>query len=163
MILSNLAKRRITSILIVTLLAVLALAVTGCEDLGFPPSEPPEETPEVEALPPTTITTADRAILAVHEHLVTLAEGYKAKVYLADFYATSDEWSAKSELFRDGTSVWYVVVNITGMEVWEKKPYWQQACWLVFPDGKVVPSNRSQANALRIEADMQELSLPPES
>lgn len=162
MTLSNF-KKHIKPVLIIALLAVLALAVTGCEDFGFPPIESTEETPEVEVLPPTTITTEDRAILAVHQHLLTLAESHQAKIYLADFYATNGEWSANSELFKDGTSVWYVVVNMGRMEVREDKPHWEQACWLVFRDGKVVPSRRSQANALIIEADLQGLSVQPES
>ncbi len=158
MTLSNF-KRHIKPVLIITLLAVLALAVTGCEEFGFPPVEPAEETEEVEVLPPTTITTEDRAILAVHEHLFTLAESHQAKIYLADFYATCDAWNADSELFKDGTTVWYVVVSMRRMEVREDRPHWEQACWLVFRDGRVVPSRRSQANALIIEADLQELSL----
>jgi hypothetical protein len=44
---------------------------------------------------------------------------------------------------------------------WQEKPYWQQAGWFVYQDGRVIPSNRLQANALRIESDIQELSLPP--
>ena len=162
MTLSNF-KRHIKPVLIITLLAVLALAVTGCEDLGFPSVEPAVETSEVESPSPTTISTADRAILAVHEHLLTLAESYQAKVYLADFYVACDGWSANSEVLKDGTSAWYVVVNMTSMEMKEERPHWQQAYWLVLQDGKVMPSNRSQANALRIEADLQELSLQPES
>jgi hypothetical protein len=50
---------------------------------------------------------------------------------------------------------------MTSTEVWEERPYWQQAGWLVFQDGKVMSSNRLKANALRIEADLQELSLQP--
>lgn len=162
MALSNLNKRYIRPILVITLLAVLVLAFTGCEDFGIPTSPPPEteETTEVETTP-AAITTDDRAILAVHEHLLDQAESYQAKVYLADFYTTSDKWSAESELLKDGASVWYVIVDMTDIEVWEGRPYWQQASWLVFQDGKVIPANRLQANALRIEADLQELSLPP--
>jgi len=165
MTLTDLSKRYIKPILIISLLAVLALAVIGCEDFGFPPPEPPEpeKKAEEQAPPPTTttITTEDRAILVVYEHLLSQAEGHKAKIYLAEFYATCDNWSAESELFKDGTSVWYVVVDMTSIEAWEDRPYWQQAGWLVFRDGKVMPSNRLKANALRIEADLQELSLQP--
>jgi len=163
MIFSDLAKRYLSPILIISLLAGLALTVTGCEEFGFSPTEPsePEEKTEEQALLPTTITTDDRAILAVYEHLLSQAEGYQAKDYLADFYVTCDKWSAKSELFKDGTSVWYVVVDMTSTEVWEERAYWQQAGWFVFQDGKVMPSNRLKANALRIEADLQELSLQP--
>jgi hypothetical protein len=31
----------------------------------------------------------------------------------------------------------------------------------VYKDGRVIPSNRLEANALRIEADLQELSFQP--
>ena len=163
MTLTNWNKRYIKPILII-LLAVLVLTVTGCEDFEqwspTPPPEPEEKTEVVEA-PPIAIRTADRATLAVYEHLLTQAESYQAKAYLADLYTVSDNWSAESEIFKDGTSVWYVVVDMTSTEVWEERPYWQQASWLVFQDGKVMPSNRLKANALRIGADLQELSLQP--
>ena len=148
--------------LIITLLLILLLAATGCEDFGtFPPPEPPEEKPEEKIAHPTFINSEDRATLAVYEYLLSLAVSHEAKTYLAEFSAASDNWSAKSELFKDGTSIWYVQVDMTGVAVWGEKPYWQQAGWFVYRDGKVIPSNRLQANALRIEADLQELSLQP--
>ena len=163
MVLSNLNKRFISSILIITLLVVLAGTVTGCEYLGeWSPSPPPEEENTEVEVPPVVVKTEERAILVVYEHLLSKAESYEAKVYLADFYATSDKWSAKSELFKDGTVIWHVVVDMTDVEVWQERPYWQQASWFVLPDGKVIPSNRFQANALRVEADLQELSPPPQ-
>ena len=91
--------------------------------------------------------------MAVYEHLLSQAEEYQAKNYLASFYTTCDNWTAKSEFFKDGTCVWYVVVDMAGIEAWKERAYWQQAGWLVFQDGKVIPSNRLKANALRIEAD----------
>jgi hypothetical protein len=161
MTLTNFSKKYIKPLLIITLLAVLVLTATGCEELGFPPIEPAEETAveEEETPPPITITTEDRAILAVREHLLSQAESYQAKLYLADFYAISNEWSAESEFLKDGTSVWYVVAKITASETPEERPHWHQAHWLVFQDGKVMASHRFQANALRIEADLQELSV----
>lgn len=157
-------KRYLKPVLIITLLAILALTVTGCEDFGqFPPPEPPEEKPGPEkVVTPTAIGTEDRATLAVYEHLLSQAESHEAKLYLAEFYTVSDNWNAESELFKDGTSIWYVLVDMTEVEKWEWTPYWQQAGWFIFKDGKVMPSNRLQANALRIEADLQELSLQPE-
>jgi len=154
---SNLKRRHIIPILIVTMLAGLALAVTGCDDFGFGTPLESETTTEGEV-----ITTEDVAILAVNEHLLNQAESYQAKVYLADFYATCDQWSAGAVLLGDGSKVWYVTVDMTDIEVWEARAYWQQACWLAFQDGKVIPSNRFQANALRIEADLAELNLQPQ-
>ena len=151
--------RYLKSIFIISLLVILLLTVAGCEDFGtFPAPEPPEEKPK-EVTTTTFINSEDRAILAVYEHLLSLAESHEAKSYLAEFSAASDNWSAKSELFKDGTSIWYVLVNMSGVEAWQEKPYWQQASWFVYQNGKVIPSNRLQANALRIEADLQELSL----
>ncbi len=146
-------------ILIITLLAVLAGVVTGC-DVQFPSTNFTLEKP-AKVAPPTVISTKDRAVLAVYEHLLSQAKGHKAKLYLAEFYAACDNWSAESELFKDGSSVWYVVVDMTSNKAWKWKPYWQQASWFVFKNGKVIPCNRIQANALRIEADLEELSLPP--
>lgn len=159
---TNWKRKYLKLVLIIALITVLVLTVTGCEDFGqFSPPEPTEEKPE-EVVPPTVISTADRAILAVYEHLLSQAESYEAKKYLAEFSAASDNWSAESELYKDGTSIWYVVVDMTDVEEWEERLYWQQASWFVYQDGKVIPSNRLQANALRIEADLQELSLQPE-
>lgn len=145
--------------LIITLLAILLLTVAGCEE--FAQFAPAPAAPE-EVVAPTTIRTEDSAILAVYEHLLNQAEGHEAKVYLADFYTVCDNWSAETELFKDGTSIWYVLLDMTETEKWEWRPHWQQASWFVFQDGKVIPSNRLEANALRIEADLQELSIQPE-
>jgi len=149
------------SVLVISLTAMLLLAASGCEDFGQFPA-PQEEKPQEEA-PSTFITSEDRAILAVYEHLLSLAKSHQAKTYLAEFSAASDNWSAKSELFKDGTNVWYVVVDMSGASEWQERPYWQQAGWFVYRDGRVIPSNRLQANALRIEADLQELSLQAEA
>ena len=162
MALTSLNKRHIKLVLAITLLVVLAGTVIGCGDFEQWSPPPPPEEKTVEEVPPVAIKTEDRAILAVYEHLLSQAESYQAKVYLADFYATCDNWSAESELLKDGARIWYIVVDMTGIEAWEERPYWQQAGWFVLQDGKVVPSNRLQANALRIEADLQELSSKPE-
>ena len=162
MTLTNLNKRYLKPILIISLLAMLILTVTGCEELGFPPPQSPgQEEKTGEQVPPPTITTEDRAILVVYEHLLSQAESYQAKAYLADFYAAANEWSASPELFQDGTSVWIVVVDMTGVGIWKGGTYWKQASWFVLHNGKVIPSNHLQANALRIEAALQELSLQP--
>ena len=159
---TNRKRGYLKSVLVIALLVVLVLAMVGCEDFGtFPAPTPTEEKPE-EAAPTKFITSEDRAILAVYEHLLSIATSHEAKEYLAEFSAVSDNWSAKSELFKDGSSIWYVVVDMSGVEAWEERPYWQQAGWFVYRDGKVIPSNRLQTNALRIEADLQELSLPPQ-
>jgi len=167
MSLSKTTKGDIRLILVsIALLAGLILAGASCEGFDqWAPTSPPEEEAEVETPPPpiTAITTEDRAILAVYEHLLGKAESYQAKEYLADFYTTCDNWMAKSELLKDGTNLWYVTVDMTEVAVWKEKPYWQQASWLVRKDGRVIPSHRFKANALRIEAGLQELSLQPES
>ncbi len=163
MILSKLNNRYLRSLLIVTMLAIMASAVTACQD--FEQQAPPEtgeetaENTEVKA-PRLTVRTEESAILAVYQHLLGQAESHKAKGYLADFYTISDNWSAAQELFKDGTSLWHVTLDMTEVKVWRERPYWQQASWFVLRESKVIPSNRFQANALRIEADLQELSLP---
>ncbi|MFC1971677.1 hypothetical protein ACFLV0_07155 [Chloroflexota bacterium] len=153
-------NRFIKSILIMALLTILLGTFTACEAIGYPP---PSSTPQEQAAPekaksPTAISTKDAALLSVYQSLLDQAESYEAKIYLADFYATCDNWSAVSEFFKDGSDTWYVVVDMTGNDTWKFRPYWQQASWFVFKDGKVIPSNRFQANALRIEADLQALS-----
>jgi hypothetical protein len=158
---TNWKKNLIKPVLIMALLASLIGTVTACEDMGFPPPSTPapeEEPPPKEVTTPTAIMTKDAAMLAVYQRLLSQAESYEAKMYLADFYANCDNWSAESEFFKDGSGTWYVIVDMTENETWELRPYWQQASWFVFRDGKVVPSNRFQANALRIEADLQALS-----
>jgi hypothetical protein len=149
-------------ILVITVLALLGWAVIGCQDFGQAPAlptEPAEETTQQEP-PPTVIKNEDRAIMAVYEYLLNKAESSQAKRYLADFYSISDNWSATSELSQDGTRTWYIVVDMTDVEAWEERSYWQQASWFILQNGEVKPSIRFQANAVRIEADLQELSLP---
>jgi hypothetical protein len=161
---TNWKKRYLKPVLTIALLAVMVLTITGCEDYfnQFSPPAAPEEKPETEKVASSTvISSEDKAILAVYKHLLSQAESSEAKVYLAEFYTACDNWSAESELFKDGSSVWLVLVDMTEVEAWEWRPYWQQASWFVFPNGEVMPSNRIQANALRIEADLQELSPQP--
>jgi len=159
MTLFKLSARYIASALVITSLAMFAGLAAACE-VQFPSANLTLPKPATVASP-TVISTGDRAILAVYEHLLGQAKGYKAKLYLAEFYGVCDNWTAESELFKDGSSVWYVVADKTANKAWQWKPYWQQASWFVFKDGRVIPCNRVQANALRIEADLDELSLPP--
>ena len=160
----HLNKRCTKYVLIFAMLVTILWPATGCEDFSqFPPPTPPTETPAPEkAAPPTAISTADRAILAVYEHLLSQAGSHEAKKYLAEFYTVSDNWSAEKERFKDGSSIWYVLIDMTESEQWEWTPHWQQASWFILQNGDVTPSSRLQANALRIEADLQELSIKPE-
>lgn len=156
-----LSKSYIKPVIIITLIAMLAWAIMGCEGFDWSGSsstqKPTEETQTTTAS--AVIKSDDRAILAVYEHLLSQAEGYEAKLYLARFYEVCDKWSATTELFRDGTSAWHVVLDMTSESVWTERSYWMRASWFVFQDGEVIPSQRLQANALKIEADLQELSL----
>ncbi len=146
--------------MVIIMLIAVAFGSAGCQDYTFPTPEQPSQEPEKPAST-TFINSEDRATLAVYEHLLSLAQSHEAKAYLAEFSAASDNWSANSELFKDGTNIWYVKVDMSGVKNWKEKPYWQQASWFVYQDGRVIPSNRLQANALRIEADLQELSSVP--
>ena len=114
-------------ILTSALLVLTMLMTTGCQDFGaFPPPELPEDKPE-ETAPTTFISSEDRAVLAVYEHLLNQAESYEAKTYLAEFSATSDNWTAISELYKDGSNIWYVSVDMSGVTGWTEKSYWKQA------------------------------------
>ena len=158
----KLGKNHIKLVLVIALLAVMLGSVTSCEDYGFAPPSAPE--PKTETAAATiVINTKDRAMLAVYQRLLEQAETYQAKLYLADFYTTSDNWSAEGEYFKDGSGVWYILVDKSTVEAWKELSHWQQASWYVFKDGKVIPSNLLNANALRIEADLQQLSLKSES
>ena len=159
----NQNKGYIKLTLVIVLLVTLLGTVTGCEEFGIvPPSTAPAQPKPVPAASSTVISTKDKAILAVHEHLLSQAESYEAKIYLAEFYTTCDNWSAESAIFKDGSGTWSVLVDMTNVKAWQWRPYWQQASWFVFKDGQVMPSNRLEANALRIEADLQKLSPKPE-
>ena len=153
-------RRHYASLTVIIMLLAAVITASGCEGLTFPTPEEPSTEPEKPAST-TFINSGDRATLAVYEHLLSLAVSHEAKDYLAGFSAASDNWSAESELFQDGSSVWYVTVDMSGVGNWQEELYWQQAGWFVYQDGRVIPSNRLQANALRIESDLQELSLPP--
>jgi len=149
--------------LIIALIVVLLGTFTACQDMGYPSPTTPQPQPTPAPVTGTTIiSTRDTALLAVYKRLLGQAESYEAKTYLADFYTACDNWSAESEFFKDGSGTWYVTIDMTGSKDWKWKPHWQQASWLVYRDGKVIPSTRFQANALRIEADLQALSPGPE-
>ena len=164
MTLSIFNNRVVSIVLITTLLVVLAGTATGCAELEqwTTPPKAEEEKPATEAPARLVVKSEDRVIILIYEHLLSLAESHTAKSYLATFYATCDNWTAESELLRDGTTIWHAVVDMTDVEEWTERPHWQLASWFVFQDGKVIPSNRFAANALRIEADLQELSTQPE-
>jgi hypothetical protein len=151
----------IKTVLVFIMIATLLVVVLGCEDMGFSPSGTDEDSTETETTTETknpTVNTKDAAILAVYRHLLEQAGSYDAKIYLSDFYANCDNWEAQSEYFKDGSDTWHIVVDMTDILNWDLNTYWQQASWFVFKDGEVIPSNLFQANALRIEADLQSLS-----
>jgi hypothetical protein len=96
--------------------------------------------------------------MAVQEYLLSKAISARAKAYLTELYASGGKWSARSELLKDGTRTWNVMLETEGKPEDKIKPQWRAACWTVFDDGKVLPSPKYDASALRIEADLQELS-----
>ena len=153
-------KYSVRLLIFITLLAALLGTVVACEDLGLTPSGDTEETEEPEPNTqsgPVTVNTKDTAELAVYRHLLELAGSPDAKTYLSDFYESCDNWYAESEYFKDGSQVWHVVVDMTEETSWNLAPYWRQASWFILKNGEVIPSNLFQANALRIEADLQAL------
>jgi hypothetical protein len=153
-------KKIITSVLILSLLAMILLTSTACEELGLSGSTTEATTTTND---PSVISTTDEAELAVYRHLLEQADSPEAKVYLADFYTSCYHWNVQSEYFKDGSGVWLVAVDMTAESDWNLNPYWQRAGWFVYQDGNVIPSNLFQVNALRIEADLQELSPEPEA
>ena len=72
-------RKIITSVLILSLLTVMLLTVTACED--FLSGGNTEETTEVND--PSDISTAEEAELAVYRHLLEQADSPEAKLYLA--------------------------------------------------------------------------------
>ena len=152
---TSLKKNIITSVLILSLLTVMLLAVTSCEEFGLSGGTTEETT---ETNDPSTISTTEEAELAVYRHLLEQADSPEAKVYLADFYTSAYNWNVQSEYFKDGSGIWLVEVDMTAESNWDLNPYWQRAGWFVYQDGKVIPSNLFKSNALRIEADLQEIS-----
>lgn len=157
-------RSAILSILIIALMLTGIVSLTSCEDFGLTSSGETEETNEPDSggeTHPTIVNTEDAALLAVYRHLLDRAESHDAKSYLSDFYTACDNWDAESEYFKDGSDVWHVFVDMTGESSWDLAPYWRQASWFILPDGEVIPSNLFEANALRIEADLQALSPVP--
>jgi hypothetical protein len=160
---AELKKRLAGTAFIIILLAAIMVTATGCEALGYPPpsNTPTEQAAEPEASKPLAVSQSkDSTILAVYQHLLGQAGSYEAKIYLSDFYATCDNWSATSEYFKDGSGTWLVAVDesTSDNDSWTHPPHWRQAGWFIFKDGAVIPANLYNANALRIEADLQALS-----
>ena len=150
------------SILVVSLLIAMLLSITACQDLVSSGDSEEEETDTV-STSDNIVSTADEAKLAVYQRLLERADSYDAKIYLSDFYTYCHNWSVQSEYFKDGSDIWLVEVDMTGESNWEHETYWQRAAWFVYRDGKVIPSHLFQVNALRIEADLQLLSIEPET
>lgn len=150
------------SILVVSVLIVMLLSITACQDLGLS-GDNTEETPDTAATAANTVNTASEAKLAVYQRLLEQAESYDAKLYLSDFYTYCHNWSVQSEYFKDGSDIWLVAVDMTGEANWSHNSYWQRAGWFVYQDGKVIPANLFQVNALRIEADLLSLSSSQET
>jgi len=154
---ANLLTYSMRLILLIALLVTLLGIIVACEDLGLSPSENSEpESDEGTGL--TIVNTKDAAILTVYRHLLAKAGSADAKTYLSDFYTACDNWDTEAEYFKDGSDVWHVTVDMTGELSWNLRSYWQQASWFILDNGEVIPSNLFEANALRIEADLQELS-----
>jgi hypothetical protein len=153
-------SKLIISFLIVSVLTVMLLLITSCQDLGLS-GDNTEETTATGSTGDTIITSVNEAKTAVYQHLLAQAESYDAKIYLADFYTYCTNWNVQSEYFKDGSDIWFVEVDMTGESNWDHNPYWQHAAWFVYRDGEVIPSNLFQVNALRIEADLQSLSTSP--
>ncbi len=152
-------KKILASILVLSLLITLVFTATACESLGLnSTTDEPTDTEET-----GVITSGDEAELAVYQRLLAQAESPEAKLYLSDFYTNSYNWSVQSEYFRDGSATWLVSVDMTEETEWDHEPYWQRAGWFVLKDGSVIPANLYQLNALRIEADLQSLSIAPET
>ncbi|MFH1651770.1 MAG: hypothetical protein ABID87_06715 [Chloroflexota bacterium] len=148
--------------LIPVLAGLVLLSLSACEDFQqFPAPAPAPEAPAPAPKPPekAAVNSADQAELAVYEHLLALAGSSAAKLYLADFYAASDNWNVALVRFTDGSTVWNVMVDMTAVSPWDYPEIWRQASWLVYRDGRIVPSREQEGNALRIEAELQELSL----
>ena len=148
--------------IVIALIAAIVLSVVSCEDMGFPSTTPSNtdtgSSQSSNTDSGTVVSYKDAAILAVYQHLLAQAGSPEAKTYLADFYTACDNWTATLELITDGTSIWHVAIDMTDAKNWQENPHWQQASWFILQDGKVIPSTRFEANALRIEADIQALS-----
>ena len=140
-------------IFLLMLVVTVMFTTTACEDLGLGGSSDPTDTEEN-----GFYSTPEEVELAVYRHLLEQAESSEAKLYLADFYSYSYNWSSQSEYLRDGSETWLVSVDMTAETDWSHKSYWQRAGWFVLKDGSVIPANIFQLNALRIEADLAELS-----
>ena len=158
----NLLTGSIKLFLLIALIITLLGTIVACEDLGLSPSDNSEENAEPESNGETgliIVNTKDSAILTVYRHLLAKAGSSYAKTYLADFYTACNNWDTESEYFKDGTDIWHVVVDMTSEPSWNLRSYWQHASWFILDNGEVVPSNLFEANALRIEADLENLSL----
>ncbi|MDZ4247456.1 MAG: hypothetical protein U1D67_10105 [Dehalococcoidia bacterium] len=139
-------------------LTICAVFLAGCQEIpGF---TTPAPTPAAVKSEPkrTLVLSEDKAMLVVQEYLLSKAVTAKAKTYLSEFYSSGLEWSARSELLKDGTRTWNVMLEAKDAKDDSIKLHWKQAGWVVFDDGRVLPSPQYNANALRIETDLQELS-----
>ncbi len=142
----------------VLLTAICLVAFTACEGVAGVPAPSPSAPASKGVAGGVSVLSEDRALLVVQEYLLSKATSAKAKNYLAELYSSGGKWSAKSELLGDGTRIWNVMMETEDKADSEIKSQWRIACWTVFGDGGVLPSPKFDANALRIETELQELS-----
>ena len=100
------------------------------------------------------LATDDDALKAVLALLHSEAKNDSGRLYLAEYLMVANNRVAAP---GDDQETWYVTLSMDRKPDSDQgeKQYWESAAWIVFKDGKVLPSSRHAGNATRILLDLR--------
>ncbi|GEM_PF-3789183 len=145
----------IGTLCIIALVLVLATAC-GSAPSGVAGSES-TKTASWDFTFPGKLESEKDAVAAVTAFLQSEARNDEARLYLAEYAMVARNRVAR---VSDDGSEWYVTFTMDGKSNADQgeKTYWESAAWMVFTNGKVMPSSRHGAHASRILLDLRAVS-----
>jgi len=105
------------------------------------------------------VASEQDAANAVLAFLQSEIKSDQARLYMAEYLLAVPGRDGKPNMTSEGQT-WYVTFSMDRKPDSEEgeKPYWGTAAWVVFSDGKVLPSSRHNGNAARIVQDLRNAS-----
>lgn len=147
-------------IVVASLILVSALFSLACGAAALSGQSPtPSDAVQYDFKYPGKITSEQDAIDAVLAFMQSETKSDEARLYTAEYLMAVPDKKARPGMAPEGQT-WYVTFSMDrkpdGGE--GEKAYWNAAAWVVFSDGKVMPSSRHNGNAARILQDLRNAS-----
>ncbi|MBI2957569.1 MAG: hypothetical protein HYY32_01880 [Chloroflexi bacterium] len=143
----------------ISALAILLIGLLAAGACGAPPAGAAGKPPSSKELNwdykyPGKLDSEQQAIAAVLALLESEAKSDSSRLYLAEYKLVARN---RVSVQSDDKETWYVTLTMDRKPDSEQgeKPYWQSSAWMVFKDGKVLPSSRHGGNAARILTDLR--------